>query len=242
LISRELPVTLVGSVKGKPRAKRERSFDAMGNSFSKAEPVKSKLVLKVAAALIVAAFGAFLFITHGFREETLIDKLTQASATGDIPRLLALLDQGADPGARDREGKTALGRAAFQGHKEMVQLLLARGLDANATGKYGKTALMAASSQGHPEVVKTLLANGAEVNAKDRYNQTALMCAALKGHKDVAKLLLECGADVGVRTKKGFSALSIATERGHSAVVDLILEKKPDLTICDCQSGRSRYY
>ena len=91
-------------------------------------------------------------------------------------------------------------------------------------------------------MVKTLLANGAEVNAKDRYNQTALMCASLKGHKDVAKLLLECGADVGVRTKKGFSALSIATERGHSAVVDLILEKKPDLTICDCQSGRSRYY
>ena len=168
LISRELPVTLVDSVKGTPRTKRERSFDTMVNNLPKTKSVKSKLVLKIAAALIFASVGAFLFATYGSREETLIDKLTQASAAGDIPQVLALLDQGVDLGARDSEGKTALGRAAFQGHKEMVELLLAQGLDANATGKYGKTALMAASSQGHPEVVKTLLANGAEVNAKDR--------------------------------------------------------------------------
>ena len=120
----------------------------MLNNLLKTKSVKSKLVLKIAAALIFASVGAFLFATYGSREETLTDKLTQASAAGDIPQVLALLDQGVDLGARDSEGKTALGRAAFQGHKEMVELLLAQGLDANATGKYGKTALMAAVVSG----------------------------------------------------------------------------------------------
>jgi ankyrin repeat protein len=237
-----LPVTLVDLVKGASRAKRERSFDSMFNNLLKKKSVKSKLVLKISVALIFASVGAFLFATSGPPAENLTDKLTQASAGDDIPQVLALLNQGVDLGSRDREGKTALGRAAFQGHDAMVELLLTQGLDANATGKYGKTALMAAASQGHLEVVKTLLANGAAVNAKDRYNQTALMCASLKGHKEVAKLLLESGADVDVRTNKGFTALSIATERGHSDVADLILERKPGLAVCDCQSGRSRYY
>jgi len=80
------------------------------------------------------------------------------------------------------------------------------------------------------------------VNTKDQYNQTALMCASLKGRKEVVKLLLESGAEINVKTKKGYTALSLATDRGHRDVADLILENKPDLAICDCQSGRSRYY
>jgi hypothetical protein len=48
-----------------------------------------------------------------------------------------LLDAGADPNSRDRDGLTPLMWAAAQGRLELVQLLLSRGADPNAKASYG---------------------------------------------------------------------------------------------------------
>ena len=81
----------------------------MVNSLLKTESVKSKLVLKIAAGLIFVSVGAFLFVTYGSREENLTDKLTQASAAGDIPQVLALLDQRSRPGSERQRGQDGFG-------------------------------------------------------------------------------------------------------------------------------------
>ncbi len=241
LISRESPYCAVDDIRACKRMNCERNFQAVINKLLKWKPVRAKFFAKLVASAVVASI-VLSFVAYASREEGLSDKLSRAAAAGDTPQALTLLDQGADPRARDSREKTALGRAALRGHKQVIELLITKGADVDGRSRYGKTALMAASSEGHAEVVKALLNRGADVNARDDYNQTALMCASLKGRKEVARLLLENGADINVKTTKGYTALSIATDQGHTDVADLILEKNPDLNICASQSGRSRYY
>ena len=72
---------------------------------------------------------------------------------------LGMLGQAAaqDVNQADREGKTALMRAANHGQVAEVQRLLAAGAQVNAQDNDGETALMMAADEGHAAVVKLLL-------------------------------------------------------------------------------------
>ncbi len=63
-----------------------------------------------------------------------------AAYAGDVKRLKALLQQGADIEARDALGNTALILAAAAGHTEAVKLLLKRGANPSAAQMVGLTA------------------------------------------------------------------------------------------------------
>lgn len=56
-----------------------------------------------------------------------------------------LLENGADPNARDAEGRTALIAAAYMGHSEIVSVLLEYGADINHQDSDGRTALSVAA-------------------------------------------------------------------------------------------------
>lgn len=66
-----------------------------------------------------------------------------------------LLDAGADPNSRDKDGLTPLMFAAGQGRLDLVKLLLARGADVNTKAAYGITAWQLATGE---EVIRTLRA------------------------------------------------------------------------------------
>src|ERR1051326_6716013 len=77
--------------------------------------------------------------------------------TGDVERITSLLDQGANPNARDEEGLTPL----FHAHEEVMDLLIARGADIEAREpKHGDTPLM--DYAGNTECTLTLLRHGAD--------------------------------------------------------------------------------
>ena len=61
----------------------------------------------------------------------------QAGAKGETETLKALIDEGADVNAGDKEGWTALMWPAGRGHTETVKALLEAEADVNAAAEFG---------------------------------------------------------------------------------------------------------
>ena len=83
----------------------------------------------------------------------------------------------------DKDGKTPLIRAAFDGATNRVKALIAAQAKVNTKAKDGSTALMAAAGNGHADCVNALIAAKAEVNAQDNEGMTALMWASQNGYR-----------------------------------------------------------
>ncbi|MHC4648880.1 MAG: ankyrin repeat domain-containing protein, partial [Planctomycetota bacterium] len=154
-------------------------------------------------------------------------KLIQAVKDGGLQTVQDLLTNGVEVNAKDYDGKTALGWAAYKGHTEIVKLLLDKGADVNAKTNKGVTALMLAAEQNHVEITKLLLAKDADINAKTTDNgqtalMTALLVAAYTGDPEMVTILLEKGADVNASTENGVTALLMAAQNGHTEVVKLL--------------------
>ena len=94
-------------------------------------------------------------------------------AGGDARALEAALAGGADAGARDRWGVSALMHAAAAGDLEMIELLLAHGAEAARTSDAGNSALMAAVARGHLEVAARLLDAGLEPAHQNKFGLSA---------------------------------------------------------------------
>jgi ankyrin repeat protein len=124
-----------------------------------------------------------------------------------------VLDLGADPNGKDKEGWTALLQAADSGYPSAARLLLDRGADVNAKCSCpgildgGWTPLMLAIKVRSHEVVETLLDRRADVNQRNNRGETALILAAYDGDMRVFQRLLDTGADVHVKTNDGRTAL-----------------------------------
>lgn len=155
--------------------------------------------------------------------------LHAAAAVGDLGRVRDIVD--ADPGAADAkapDGNSALGLAAYLGHREIVGYLLERGADVNyATPKDRFTALTGAISSGHADVVEVLLAQGADANHRYEGGNTPLTEAAFGGDVRIVRLLLEHGADPHVANDAGRTARDIALEKGHAEAADLLRQDGP---------------
>lgn len=121
--------------------------------------------------------------------------LVAAAKHGDIAKVRALLDNGADVNSRTTLfDDTSLILAAQYGHTAVTHLLLDRGADVNAKGKGGQTALMAAARYGHTATVKILLQRGADVNTRSKDGATALSLARHERHTEIVRLLKDVGA------------------------------------------------
>src|SRR5262249_42707904 len=96
---------------------------------------------------------------------TVDEELRQAAFDGDLERVNALLEQGANVNGRDMYGDTALNQAAQYGHIEVVRRLIEAGADMENLGGAFKTPLMNAAFEGHITVVRFLLEQGARVNS-----------------------------------------------------------------------------
>lgn len=131
-----------------------------------------------------------------------------AASKGQLEACRMLLNAGADPNALGQGGGRLLLRAAYAGHRAVVELLLDRGakVDASTTShsksfdgekrfEQGTTALMAAAAAKRLAVIDLLLQRGANPNAKDSYDTSALGETVAMGWDEGSLRLLEAGAD-----------------------------------------------
>ena len=91
-----------------------------------------------------------------------------AASAGDAEMVGILLEAGADINALNRVGQSAISRAAYFGHQEVVKLLVFNKADANVTDTFYRiTPMLSAALGGDPEIGRMLATRGAEIDAQD---------------------------------------------------------------------------
>lgn len=130
-------------------------------------------------------------------------ELMNAASAGNLERVKALLQEGAEVNATAEGGWTALMKACYNaelkhGHPEVVKTLIAAGANIEAPIGYGVRPLMLAAGYGETEVVQALLDAGADVLAKNEGGYTALMMVKQKHYVDVVNLLHEAEQLLGI--------------------------------------------
>lgn len=140
-----------------------------------------------------------------------------AAMAGDADAVRRLLELGLPVDAVDRQGCSALLRAAGGGHADVVDLLLARGADAGLAAQSGATPLSAAVSMRHADIVDRLVAAGVPLEQRLPGELTVLMVACALGLPRLAATLLAAGADIHAVDAQGRTALHCAAMYAFTA-------------------------
>ncbi len=150
--------------------------------------------------------------------------LADAAERADWNQVQRLLDQGADPNARQVDGMTALLWTVWHDHAEPALQLMEHGADPETANRYGVAPLSVACANGNAKLVERLLAAGADPDTTLPGEVTALMTAARTGRVEVVRRLLEHGADVDATECHGQTALMWAASEGHAEAVSCLLD------------------
>jgi len=126
--------------------------------------------------------------------------------------------------ARDREQRSALHVAAYQGHAAIVAALLDAGADVHARDAAGATPLLEAARGGSAAAFEALLAAQADPTAVDAQGRGALLLACLADPPSTALVgrLLELGLDPQAAGPDGRRAAQLAAEAGRWRLVAML--------------------
>jgi ankyrin repeat protein len=153
------------------------------------------------------------------REErrALDQQMVEAAFVCDLLRVRTLLARGADPNARDEDGRTPLFSAVLGGSIALLGLLLESKADVNARDETEATVLHVAAEEVLPEAASLLIARGADVNAQDGEGNTPLArgIRSARGRYDVVRLLLEAGAKDDIPNASGETPRALAERLGE---------------------------
>lgn len=178
-----------------------------GDSYQFIKAVKDRDVLK--AREIVDHPGSVIVNTRD--AETGLTGLHLVTRDRDLGWMQFLLQEGADPNARDKNGGTALITAADQRFLEGAKLLLALRADVDATNRSGETALIKAVQNHDASMVRLLVENGANANKTDNVAGLSALDYAKQDRRStmIARILEEGKTGVSQST----ASFSIAPKR-----------------------------
>jgi ankyrin repeat protein len=132
--------------------------------------------------------------------------LMNAALYASVEMMELLLQKGANPNAKNRDGETALMWAMQD--IEKVKILLKHRADVNLSSASGNTALLVGCVGADKyAVVKLLAGNGADLLQKNARKETALMRAALFGDTATLSLLATAGNEIDGMDSTGLTPL-----------------------------------
>jgi len=196
------------------------------------------LVLALGLTVVVAT-DSLAQTAPGAAEIASYRGLHAAAARGDVAAIGDLLESGADPEARDGNGRTPLHVAAFASHDDAVRALIAGTADANALDNQRYDIVTIAAVADDAPMVRLALSLGADPGAvTSPYDGTALIAAAHLGHVEVVRALIDAGAPLDHVNNLGWTALIEAVILGdggpnHVAVAKALVEAGASREIAD---------
>ncbi|XP_067906203.1 ankyrin repeat domain-containing protein 33B [Heterodontus francisci] len=127
---------------------------------------------------------------------------------------------------RDRNGRTGLIVACYQGFMDIVFILAeCPHLDVNWQDKEGNTALIIAAQAGHVTITNYLMNYfpGIDIERRNIHGFTALMKAGMQGRTDCVRALMLAGADINATDpRRGFTPQQWAQFTGRYETVSLM--------------------
>ncbi len=122
------------------------------------------------------------------------------------------------------DGFTALGLAAYFGHREIVDDLIKAGADPNIASKnaLGVIPLHSALSGGHKEIARALIEAGTDVNTPSKEGWFPLHYVAHSGDRETADYLLMKGASTSQVNNIGETPAMEARKFGYDALADIL--------------------
>ena len=182
--------------------------------------------LFIAAPALIPPIGTTWAQTNAI-STALNAKLLDAAKTGEARALLSLLQQGADPNARDETFKSSLFYTVARGEAKIVRLLLDWKANPNLKDKDGVTPLMLAadlSKETRLEIVSMLVAAGADPDVQTSYGDTALRIAARNESNETLLFLIDKGAKAELQYSLNMGLLK-ASRSGDIDQVSFLLKK-----------------
>lgn len=166
-------------------------------------------------------------------------QLHDAAANNDAGRITALLRDGADIDARDKDQRTALLVATRANAVEAARALIEAGADVNAKDTIYDTPFLYAGAEGRLDILKMILATGkANLTDRNRYGGNALIPAAHHGHPETERELLKTRIDVNHVNRLGWTALLetiILSDGGaiHQDIMAQLIAAGADVNLAD---------
>ena len=145
-----------------------------------------------------------------------------AAVINDSAIVELLLQHGADPALKDRQGGTAVLRAVDSGSYEVIETMLKSDMevDLNLWDEDGRGLMHSASVNGHPRIIRLLRENGLGLNTQDKNGSTPLHDASCSGKVEVTEILLDLGADPSIKDKYGRTASTVAWQYGQIEIMN----------------------
>ncbi len=155
------------------------------------------------------------------------DAFVNIAGLGNLVLVQRHLDNGVDVNAKHSEdGKTALIKAAENGHLEVVRILINNGANINTQDINFNTALSFALENGHTKVADLLKEYGAkEHEAKGITIQNIIpLLSAREGQENIIdiKNLLQTG-NINAKNDRGWTALIMASYYGYIEIVRALI-------------------
>jgi ankyrin repeat protein len=170
--------------------------------------------------------------------ERLVNEFFEAAINGEDDEVEDLLDAGAEADSVDGSGRTALMKAASQGHIAIITLLLGRGAKHSLRDRGGADALLwcceCPEYADGVEVAQALHEAGAPLDGVDLEGVAPLMRAATVGHEALATWLLAEGADSTRCDAAGRNAVALALHAGHISLARQLVDEG---AACDIASA-----
>ena len=168
-------------------------------------------------------------------------------APGNFDIIDALLDHGADPRGKDRDGSSPLVRAVVAAGNNQnpgyVSLLLSRGSGVTEVVPYSGTLCqplhIACDVNAHGAFEVLLQQSDIEINACNGNGQTPLHIACGRNLIPMIRMLLEAGVDADILDDQGVSPLEEAVRKGCSAAVTYLLDSGISVYNTQSTNGRS---